>query len=42
MSESKKEGYDWGVLRSGHALTSVYLGEGEYKKTVDLVNELKK
>ncbi len=42
MSESKKEGYDWGVLRSGHALTSVYLGEGKYKKTVDLANELKK
>ncbi|WP_185151918.1 response regulator transcription factor [Chryseobacterium vaccae] len=42
MSESKKEGYDWGVIRSGSALTSVYLGQGEYKKTIDLSNELKK
>lgn len=41
-SDSEKEGYDWGVLRSGNYLTSVYLGIGEDKKTIDLANDLKK
>ena len=40
-SESKKADYDWGVLRSGNYLTSIYLGMGEDQKTIDLANELK-
>lgn len=42
MSESKKAEYDWGILRSGNSLTSVYLGQGKYQKTINLINELKK